>query len=452
MNIIIAGYGKVGSTLTRQLSAEGHDLTLIDSNKAILDAGQELYDVMAVYGNCASMSVLTHAGVKDADLLIAATNADEMNLLCCLTAHGMNPKLRTIARIRNPEYSEQIYMMRDNFALSLLVNPERQAAMEIERLLKFPGFLRRESFAHGRVELAELRVNAGSPLCSIKLSQLSGVIKCRALICMVIRNGEAIAPDGNFVINDGDRLFVIASTNDLALLLKNIGSVTHKAKRVLIIGGGRISYYLAQRLNKSGMTIKIIEKDYEKCVQLSELLPGASIVNADASDFSVLDSERLDNDDALVTMTGLDELNMILSLYGKSQGVGQIITKLGRTESVDIVESLSLGSIICPKDLCSNTIISFVRGMSNQVGAAVAVHKIADGHAEAAEFRADKTTLHCGVPLKELRLKKNVLVACILHGSTLIIPNGDSVFEPGDIVIIVSDENTYISKLNDIFA
>ena len=451
MNIIIAGYGKVGAALTRQLSAEGHDLTLIDSNRAVLESCQELYDVMVVCGNCATMSVLTHAGVKEADLLIAATNADEMNLLCCLTAHGINPQLRTIARIRNPEYSEQIYMMRDNFALSLLVNPERQAAMEIERLLKFPGFLKRESFAHGRVELAELRVSESNPLCEVKLAQLSSVIKCRALICMVLRNGKAIAPDGRFIIKAGDRLFVIASTNDLAVMLKNIGIYTHKAKHVLIIGGGKISYYLAQRMNKSGISVEIIEKDYNKCIQLAELLPNVGIVNADASDFSNLDSERLGPEDALVTMTGLDELNMILSLYGKIKGTGQIITKLGRAESVDIVEDLSLGSIICPKDLCSNTILGFVRAMNNQVGAAVAVHKIADGKAEAAEFRADKTTLHCDVPLKEL-LKKNVLIACILHGSTLIIPNGDSVFLPGDTVIVVSDSDTLVGKLNDIFA
>jgi len=452
VNIIIAGYGKVGAALTRQLSAEGHDLTLIDSNKAKLASGQELYDVMAVCGNCATMSVLEHAGVKNADLLIAATNADEMNLLCCLTAHGINPKLRTIARIRNPEYSEQIYMLRDNFALSLMVNPERQAASEIERLLRFPGYLKRESFAHGRVELAELKVKPGSPICGVRLAQLDSVIKCHALICMVLRSGAAIAPDGNFVLNDGDRLFVIASTNDLALLLKNTGIVMHRAKRLLIIGGGRISYYLAQKMLKSGMKVQIIEKEQKKCVQLAELLPEVSIVNADASDFNTLDSERLGEDDALVTMTGLDELNMILSLYGKSRNVGQIITKLGRAESIELVESLSLGSLICPKDLCSNTILGFVRGMSNQVGAALAVHKIADGKAEALEFRADKTTLNCGVPLKQIQLKKNVLVACILHGSTVIIPNGDSVFTHGDTVIVVSGDGITIGKLNDIFA
>ena len=451
MKILIAGYGKVGAALTRQLSAEGHDLTIIDSNKQKLDNGQELYDVMAVNGNCATMNVLLHAGVKDADLLIAATNADEMNLLCCLTAHGINPNLRTIARIRNPEYGEQIYMMKENFALSLLVNPERQAATEIERLLKFPGFLKREAFAHGRVEIAELRVDAESALCDIKLSQLVSVIKCRALICMVLRNGEAFAPDGNFVMRAGDRLFVLASTNDLALMLKNIGTASHRVKNVLIVGGGKISYYLAQRLIKSGMKIQIIEKDPEICVQLASLLPNVNVVQGDASDFNMLDSERLGPDDALVTMTGLDELNMILSLYGRSRGVGQIITKLGRTESSDVVDSLALGSVIRPKDLCSNTILSFVRGMSNQTGAAVAVHKIADGKAEAIEFCVDENTLHCGEPLKNIRLRNNTLIACILHGSTVIIPNGDSMFVKGDTVIVVTGDSAVIGRLNDIF-
>ncbi len=451
MKILIAGYGKVGAALTRQLSAEGHDLTIIDSSKKKLESGQELYDVMAVNGNCATMNVLVHAGVKDADLLIAATNADEMNLLCCLTAHGINPNLRTIARIRNPEYSEQIYMMKDNFALSLLVNPERQAAMEIERLLKFPGFLKREAFAHGRVEIVELRVTEGSKLCDIKLSQLGSVIKCRALICMVLRNGVAFAPDGNFVLREGDRLFVTASTNDLAQLLKNIGAVTNRVKRVLIAGGGKISYYLAQRLNKSGMSVQIIERDNSKCIELASKLPNASIVHGDASDLNMLDSERLGPDDALVTMTGLDELNMILSIYGRSRGVGQIITKLGRSETSDIVDTLPLGSVISPKDLCSNTILSFVRGMSNQTGAAVAVHKIADGKVEAAEFYVDEATHHCGEPLKSIELRKNVLIACILHGSTVTIPNGDSCFVEGDTVIVVSGDNTVIGKLNDIF-
>ncbi|MCR5612021.1 MAG: Trk system potassium transporter TrkA [Clostridiales bacterium] len=451
MKIIIAGYGKVGAALTRQLLDEGYDLTIIDSNKKNLESGQELYDVMAVYGNCATMDVLTEAGVMNADLLIAATSADEINLLCCLTAYKLNKNIHTIARIRNPEYSEQIVMMRDFLGLSLLVNPEKQAAQEIERLIRYPGFRKREKFAHGRVEIAELLVNADSPLNNIKLMDMSGVTKCRALVCTVLRNGEAIAPNGSFVLHEGDRLFVTAATNELALLLKNLGIVKHRVKRVIICGGGRITVYLAQMFEKGNVSVQIIERDAAKCLQLAELLPNASIVNGDASDLSLWESERLSEEDAIVAMTGLDELNMIISLYVKSFGVSQVITKLSRTESAAILDNLSLDSVIVPKELCSNNIVGYVRGMKNHSGASIAVHRIADGKSEATEFHVTKDTLNIGVPLKKIRLKKNVLIASILHLSQCIIPNGDSTFEPGDTVIVVSDSDKAISRLNDIF-
>lgn len=451
MKIIIAGYGKVGSALTRQLSAEGYDLTIIDSSKQKLEYGQGLYDIMCVHGNCAAMEVLKQAGAESADLLIAATNADEVNLLCCLTAHKLNKDIHTIARIRNPEYSEQIVMMRDSLGLSLLVNPEKQAAQEIERLLKYPGFLKREKFAHGRVEIVELRVTADSPINNVTLSQMGSVTSCKALVCTVLRNGEAIMPKGDFVLKEGDRLFVTATTNELALLLKNLGIITHRVKRVIICGGGSITYYLAQMLEKGYSEVQIIEKDANKCQTLAELLPHASVVNADASDLTFWEGERLSEHDAIVSMTGLDELNMIISLYVKSCGVEQVITKLSRTESSAILDNLSLGSVICPKDLCSNTIVGYVRGMKNQTGASIAVHRIADGKAEATEFHVTKDTMNCGVALKKLRLKKNVLVACILHLARVEIPNGDSCFYPGDTVIIVSDTDRAITKLNDIF-
>lgn len=451
MKIIVAGYGKVGSALTRQLSAEGYDLTVIDSNKNKLESGQGLYDIMCVHGNCATMDVLKQAGAESADLLIAATSADEINLLCCLTAHKLNKNIHTIARIRNPEYSEQIVMMRDSLGLSLLVNPEKQAAQEIERLLKYPGFLKREKFAHGRVEIVELRVEKDSRLNNITLSQLSAVTNCKILVCTVLRNGEAITPNGHFVLKEGDRLFVTASTNELALLLKSLGIITHRVKRVIICGGGRITYYLAQMLEKGSTEVQIVEKNHEKCVSLAELLPHASIVNADASDITFWEGERLSEDDAIVSMTGLDELNMIISLYVKSCGVKQIITKLSRTESTAILDTLSFGSVICPKDLCSNTIVGYVRGMKNQTGTSIAVHMLADGKAEATEFHVTKDTLNCGVPLKNVKLKKNVLIACILHLTNAEIPNGDSRFYPGDTVIIVSDTEKAITKLNDIF-
>lgn len=451
MKIIIAGYGKVGSALTRQLASEGYDLTIIDSNKKKLESGQGLYDIMCVHGNCATMDVLQHAGVVDADLLIAATSADEINLLCCLTAHKLNKNIHTIARIRNPEYSEQIVMMRDSLGLSLLINPEKQAAQEIERLIKYPGFLKREKFAHGKVEIVELRVTAQSPLINKKLFQLEAVTKCQALVCTVLRNGEAIMPNGNFVLAEGDRLFVTATTNELALMLKNLGIITHRVKRVIICGGGRISYYLAQMLEKGTTEVLIVERNGEKCQKLAELLPKASIVNADASDLSFWESARLSEDDAVVGMTGLDELNMMISLYVYGCGVKQIITKLSRTESSVILDNISFGSLICPKELCSNTIVGYVRGMKNQTGSSIAVHRIADGKAEAMEFHVAKESSYCGVPLKKLKLKKNVLIASILHLSHVEIPNGDSCFYQGDTVIIVSESGRTITKLEDIF-
>lgn len=451
MKIIIAGDGKVGSLLARQLSTEGYDLTLIDSNPKVLKSSEERYDIMAVQGNCASMDVLLQAGIRETDLLIAVTGADEINLLCCMTAHGINPKLHTIARIRNPEYTDQIYTMRNLFALSLVVNPERQAAVEIDRLLKYPGFLKRDTFAKGRVEIVELRVEEGYKLCNIPLNDLYSIVKCKVLVCAVLRNGKAIAPDGKFILKAGDRIFVTAPTNNLTPLLKNLGMIKHKAKKVIICGGGRVSFYLAQMLIKNGINIQIIEQDYDRCVQLANLLPDASIIHGDATREFLLENEGIFDCDALVTMTGVDEMNMILSTYGIKCGVPQVITKLGRMENNALLDNIPLGSVISPKELCCNSIVRYVRAMKNQTGAALSVHTIADGQAEAVEFLVDDKTLNCGVPLKNLKLKKNVLIVSIGHGPKQEIPDGDSFFEKGNTVIVVTGADQVIYQLNDIF-
>ena len=450
MKIIIAGEGKVGALLTKQLSAEGYDLTLIDADITVLESSEGRYDVITVQGNCASMETLDQAGVKETDLLIALTNADEVNLLCCMTAHGMNPYIHTIARIRNPEYMEQVYEMRELFALSMMVTPERQAAAEIERLLKYPGFLKRDTFAKGRVEIVELRIDANHKLRNIALNDLDSIVKCKILICTVIRNGKAIAPGGNFVLQEGDRIFVTAPAATLTVLLKNLGIITHKVKRVILCGGGRVSYYLAQALLKNGIDVQIVEQDNERCVQLAKLLPQASIIHGDATKEFLLDNEGISDCDALVTLTGMDEMNIIISLYGSSCHVPQIITKLGRLENNTILDALPLGSIISPKELCCNNIVRYVRAM-NQTGAALAIHAIADGQTEALEFEVDENTLYCGIPLKRLKLKKNVLIVCITHGSQLEIPNGDSSFREGDTMIVVTGADRVIYQLNDIF-
>lgn len=451
LKILIAGDGKVGATLTRQLSSAGYDITLIDSKENVLETSIERYDVLAIKGNCASMSVLMQAGVKEADLLIAATSADEINLLCCMTAHKLNPKIHTISRIRNPEYTDQIYQMRDYFALSLIVNPELQAAREMEHLLKYPGFLRRDTFAKGRVEIVELKVKPGSKLCDLALTDLYNIVNCKVLVCIVKRNGDVVAPDGNFVLREGDKIYVTAQSNNLTLLLKNLGVITHRVKRVIICGGGRVSYYLAQILQRSGITVQIIEKDKDKCIQLAGQLPNATVIHGDASDQQLLESEGIDKCDAIITMTGLDELNMVISLYANSIGVPQVITKLGHNDANRLLDTLDIGSAICPKDLCASTIVRYVRAIRNQTGAALSVHSIADGLVEAIEFKVDESTRHRDTPLKDIHLRRHILIVCITHRFRPSIPDGNSMFTSGDTVIIISTGDKVIYQLNDIF-
>lgn len=451
MNIIIAGDGQVGRTLTRQLTAEGYDLTVIDSNQDTLEDSIARYDVMSVNGNCACMSTLLQAGVKDADLLIAATSADEINLLCCTTAHALNPKLHTIARIRNPEYTDQIYEMRDTFGLSMSVNPEKRSAQEIERLLQYPGFLRRDIFARGRAEIVELRVDANSKLRNVSLMDMANIVRCRILVCAVLRNGSALVPSGNFVLQEGDRVFVTAPTENLTILLKNLGIITRRVRKVMLCGGGRTTFYLARLLKKSGIQVRIIEADEDRAKGLYALLPGVEVTHGDASDLELLNSEGLKDCDALVALTDSDELNMILSLYASNQGVSQVITKLSQVDNRAVIDSLSLDRVVCPKELCCNAIVRYVRAMQNQTGAALSVHAIADGQVEAMEFRVNENTKHCGVPLKKLKRRANVLIACIIHGSQTEIPNGDSTFENGDTLVVVTSGRGVIKQINDIF-
>ena len=450
VKIIIAGTGKVGSTLARQLTSEGYDITVIDSESDVLDSAVEQYDVMTVVGNCASKNILAAAGVETADLLIAVAGSDEVNLLCCLTAHAINPKLHTIARIRNPEYSSQIYDMREKFALSMTINPEKQAAIEIERLLKYPGFSKLETFAKGRVEIVELRVDEGSKLCGRSLIELNSVIKCKILICSVLRDGNVITPSGNFVLEEGDRIFVTASTDNLTVLLKNLGIITKKVRHVMICGGSRIAQYLSERLVKSGIDVTIIEKNLDRCMQLSATLPNVNIINGDASSSFELESEGMDRCDALVALTRMDELNIIISLYGHTHKIPNIITKLDYVDDSGILDFLPQSSVVCPKDLSCNAIVRYVRAMQNHTGAAIAVHLIADGKAEAIEFRLDKSTQNCGTPLKELKLKKGVLISCITRRGKTEIPDGNSSFMPGDSVIVVTNSGS-IYQFGDIF-
>ena len=452
MNIIIAGSGKVGLTLARRLAEEGYNLTLIDSDPQVLADVCENFDVIGIQGNCASMPVLQQAGVAEADLLIAATSEDEVNLLCCTTAHGLNPRLHTIGRIRNPEYAQQIVAMRDVFALSLSVNPEKQAADEIESLLRFPGFLQRDTFAGGRTAIVELRVDRGSRLRNVYLNALNSIVKCKVLVCAVLRDGVAIIPGGNFALQEGDRVFVTAPSASLSILLKNLDIVAHRVRKVILCGGGRIGYYLAQQLCKDGISVTLIEKKRESCIELAAALPEVTVICGDATDKSLLEDHGLLSCDALVSLTCMDELNMVLSLYATSKDVPQVIAKLSHTENRSISNTLALGSVISPRELCCDTIIRYVRAMNNQTGAAESVHSIADDQVEAVEFRVDEYTLNHGLPLKSIRLRPDVLLASITHGTQTEIPGGNSVFLPGDTIVVVTSRRGSLRQVNDIFA
>ena len=451
MKIIVVGCGKIGRTIIENLVAEGHDVTAVDNNPEVIEDITNNYDVIGLVGNGADSDALIEAGVAGAELFISVADSDELNMLACYIARAMGAK-NTIARVRNPEYADQVMTMRDVFPISMTINPEKLAAIEIERLLKYPGFLRRDTFAKGRSVIVELRIDQKSKLCNVKLMDLSSIVKCRVLVCAVLRSGNAVAPSGNFVLEEGDRIFVTASTADLTTLLKNLGIITRKVRDVMLCGGGRISYYLASLLQKDKVSVQILERNYERCVELASLLPNISVIHADSSNPDNLDEFNISGSDALVTLTGQDETNMIISLYGSSRGVNQIITKLSRTDNSQIVGSLSLGSLIYPKELCSNHIVRYVRAMQNQTGAAVSVHTIADGQVEAMEFLVDETTKNCGIPLKQIKLRPNVLLASLIHGTKTEIPNGDSTFQPGDTLVVVTSGRNVLHQLNDIFA
>lgn len=451
MKIIIAGDGKVGLALTRQLLHEGHEVTIVDSNPVVLQANMYQYDVMAVQGNAATMEALRQARVEQADLLIAATSADEINLLCCLTAKKMNSRLHTIARVRNPDYTEQLFFMREELGLSMTINPELSAAREIFHLLQFPSFLHRDSFAKGRVEIVGLRVDEGSRLEGVALHQLYKIAQVKVLVCAALRAGQVVIPDGSFELKKDDRIFVTARAVNLAQLIKNLGITKQKVRQVMLVGGGHISFYLAQRLLDAHLSVKIIEQNPSRARFLAENLPGAAVVLGDGSSQSFLESEGLGEADALVSLTGIDEENIVLSMYAHSQGVPKVVTKVNRLEYNRMFEALDIGSIVSPKDLCSALIARYVRGMQNKTGKILALHLIAEGNAAAMEFRVDEHTHHRGVPLKDVPLRRGILISCISRGADTIIPDGTSSFDVGDTVVAVSTLDAPVMQLNDLF-
>lgn len=448
MKIIVVGCGKVGSTLTEQLYSEGHEITVIDRNGEMLKHITESLDVMGVVGNGAVYQVQIEAGIVDADLLIATTNSDELNMLCCLIAKKAG-NCHTIARIRNPEYSTEIGFIREELNLSLAINPELAAAREISRLLKFPSAIKIDTFAKGRVELIKFIVPEDSRLHNMPIYEVILKLRSKVLICALERQNEVIIPDGSFRIQAGDKISIVASAAEVLKFLKAVGIPNNSVKNVMLIGGGRITYYLAKMLEDTPIKLKIIEKDMDRCRFLSEEFPRAIVIHGDAADQKVLLEEGIRQTEAFAALTGFDEENIMLSLYAASQSEtnAKLITKVNKIAFEGVIDSMNLGSVIYPKLLTADTIVQYVRAMQNSMGSNVeTLYKLVANKVEALEFRVGKDAPMIGIPLEKLSLKKNLLVACINREGQIIIPRGKDVIEEHDTVIIV----TTITGLNDL--
>lgn len=452
MRIVILGDGKVGYALTEKLS-EDNDVVVIDSNKSVLQEAENEFDVQVVHGNGISREVQEAAEVGDSDLLIAATSADEVNLLCCMIARKLGCP-HTIARVRNPVYVTDYHFLKDELGLSMMVNPDFSCSEEIFRLIQFPSFLHRDPFAKSRVEIVEIELREGNPLVGKLLSEVGSVAKVKVLVCAVSRNGEVHIPDGSFRLMKDDRISVTARTPDLARLVRNLNLGSKRIRDVLVVGAGsRIGRYLARQLINSGVSCKLIDQSDDKCQQLAEEFHKAVVILGDGSNRRVLDSEGIGSVDAVVTLTNIDEENLIISMYADHVGVPKVITKINRTEYRDIFGGRGIGLVVCPKDLCTNEIVRYVRAMRNRTGGEmVTLHRIVNGMMEALEFRASGDTLHLGETLADISLKPGILVSCITRGNEVIIPQGSDTIQDGDLVIVVTHADSDISSLNDIFA
>ncbi len=449
MNIIIVGCGKVGSTLAEKLNRENHDITLIDRNPNVLRSLTDSNDVMAVVGNGAVYQVQMEAGIQEADLLIATTNSDELNMLCCLIAKKAG-NCHTIARIRNPEYSTEIRYIREELNLSLAINPELAAATEISRLLRFPSAIKIDTFAKGRIELLKFIIPDHSTLDGMKVLEVSTRLKCNVLICVAERGDDVVIPGGNFVLQAGDKISFIASQKDSTDFFHKVGVVNNHVKSIMIVGGGRMTYYLGKILKNVKIKLKIVEQNLDRCNELSELLPHVMIIHGDGSDQQLLEEEGLDQMEAFASLTGFDEENIMLALYAAKKTKAKLITKVNRTSFKDVVNSLNLGSVINPKLLTADLILQYVRAIQNSLGSNVeTLYRIADDQAEALEFRVGNDAPMLGIPLEKLELKENLLVACINRKGRIITPRGKDTLEAGDTVIIVTI-NKGLQDLKDI--
>ena len=452
MKIIIVGAGKVGTELIRHLSP-AHRVTVIDRDPQLIENLVSLYDVMAVCGNGGSYEVQKEAEVDKAELLIAATSMDELNVMVCLVAKKLGVK-HTIARVRNPEYESQLRFMREELGLTMAINPEKAAAREIARVLRFPAAVKVESFSKGRLELVEYRVPEGSLLHGMTLSDLYHSTRIRVLICAVTRGEETVIPGGDFVLQTGDMIYLTSSPAQLEQFFRHLGVFRKGASSVMLVGASKIGYYLANDLLEMGMSVKIIERDEKLCAAISEALPGALVIAGDGTDSDLLLEEGIEQTDAFVAITGSDETNILMGMRaGRQAGERcKVVVKINRKSLVDFVSGEHIiDSVVSARSVTTELIVQYVRAMESASGTGIkTLHRLVDGAVEALEFHVPKTGAFLGVPLKDLRLKRGILLAGIVRrDGSILIPSGGTVLEAGDDVIVVTT-NTTLQKLEDI--
>lgn len=450
MQIIVVGCGKIGSIILAALVEEGHDVTVIDSNPSTLTEVSNIYDAITVPGNGVDYDTLLEAGADKADLLVATTDSDEQNMLCCFFAKRMGTA-NTIARVRNPEYSDtNLSFMRQQLGLSMTINPERMAAREIYHILRLPSAAKIETFSHRNLDMIQLRLRLDSPLVGVPLSELRNRYSAKFLICVVQRGHEVFIPDGNFVLEAGDMVGITATPDEFQKLLKAMGVVRKQARQVMLLGGSRTTYYLAKMLLASGMDVRIIEQNRELCDELSEALPKAVIIHGDGAHQELMMEEGLAHMDAFVALTGMDEENILLSFFAASQDVPKVVSKVTRDELGSLAEQLGLECVVSPRHIATDTLVQYVRALQNSLGSNVeTLYKLMDDRAEALEFNVREEARVVGVPLKELQLKPRVLVAGILRKRKPIIPTGEDAILAGDKVIVVA-ANQRLEDLDDI--
>lgn len=437
MKIIIVGCGKVGETLAAELGEEGNDITVVDLSQDKVKSISEKLDVMGVVGNGATNTTLREAGIEEADLLIAVTESDELNLLCCTIAKK-SAKCRVIARVRNPEYRSEADYLKNELELAMVINPEYAAAEEISRVLRFPVATNIDTFAKGKVELLKFKLPEENTLVGMPVKDVVAKLRCNILVCTVERDEDAYIANGNFVFEGGDVISIIASRKNAADFFKKIGYKQHSVKNIIVIGAGNITEYLCELLRDSGISVKIIDSDYEKCVAISSLHRNAIVINGDRTDRELLVEEGIENTDAFVILSENDEENILLSLFAKASSKGKVITKINRSEYDDIIKHLGIDTSVYPKNITSDMIVRYVRAMKNTLGSNVeTMYSVIKDKVEASEFIVGESAV-TGTPLSKLKLKKDVLIAAILRGGEVILPRGQDTIETGDAVIVVS--------------